>query len=75
MVLIVKRDPIENDPKIKKLIDRAYEEAEEILANHERRGKVGFSKLLAGKVKEILKNKYRIDWKTPSEMNPGLKFD
>ncbi|NVM04088.1 MAG: hypothetical protein HWN67_17285 [Candidatus Helarchaeota archaeon] len=71
----MKRDPIENDPEMKKIIDKAYKEAEIILAKHERRGKVGFSKIFARKVKEILKEKYGIDWKTPSEMNPRLKFD
>ena len=71
----MKHDPIENDPKIKKIIDKAYKEAEQKISKHERKGKVGFVKILAGEVKEILKNKYGIDWKTPSEMNPRLKFD
>ena len=71
----MKHDPIEDDPKIKIIIDKAYREAEDKLANHERKGKVGFCWILWGEVKDILKNKYNIDWKTPGEMNPGTKFD
>ena len=71
----MKRDPIENDSEIKKIVDQAYKEAKDILSVHERKGKVGFSKILARKVQEILKKKYNIIWKTPQQMNPGKKFD
>lgn len=66
-------DPIEDDPVASPLIQKADEEAREQLKDspmvmgwcH------GFWKLK----KQILKEKYGIEWRTPKEMNPGVAFD
>ena len=70
-----KHDPIEDDPKIKKLVEEAYAEAAALLKKHEDRGGVGFSHILARKVQEILLEKHGIKWKTPQQMNPEIKMD
>ena len=70
-----KHDPIEDDPEIKKIIDQARKEVDEMMKDHPRRGKVGFSKKFALELQRHLKKKYDIEWKTPSQMNPRAKFD
>lgn len=69
----MKHDPQEDDPVIKEKIDAAMREAEEKLADLPR-GR-GFCHHLWKETKRILREKYNIDWKTPSEMNPEIMFD
>ncbi len=71
----LKHDPIEDNPEIKKIIEKAREEIDRKLKTHERRGKVGFSKIFARELQKLLKEKHNVDWKTPSQMNPRKKFD
>lgn len=35
----------------------------------------GYCHILWGCKKEILKEKFNIDWRSPAEMNPHCKFD
>ena len=35
----------------------------------------GYCHRLWAETKRILREKYGLDWKTPSEMNPGVLFD
>lgn len=69
----MKRNPKEKDPKIREIIKKAEEEAEEILKD---KPKIeGFCYMLWSEQKRILKEKYGIDWKSPDEMNPDIIFD
>jgi hypothetical protein len=70
-----KRDPQEEDPKLKSLIDAAGQEAHAKLAAEGFHRKIGYCHLLWGTQKEILLEKYGIDWKSPSEMNRNTFFD
>ena len=68
-------DPIEDDPEIRPLIDAATEEANEALADHPRRGQLGFCHVLWATKKRILREKHGIEWRTPSEMDPLTFYD
>ena len=55
---------------------RAWDkEIEEILKNQGVKKTLGYIHKFDAKKKEILKNKYGIDWKTTSEMNPEIFLD
>jgi hypothetical protein len=71
----MKRDPQEDDPKLKPLFDAAGKEAIANLAAKGFHKKIGFCHLFWGEKKEILLEKYGIDWKSPSEMNKNCFFD
>jgi len=66
-------DPQENDPAFKFRLEQAMKEAEDSLAAVPRRR--GYCHRLWAETKRILREKYGLDWKTPSEMNPGVLFD
>jgi hypothetical protein len=68
-----KHDPQEDDPKLKNIFKLAEAEVERELADQPRQ--LGFCHVYWEKKKQILKNKYGIEWKTPGEMNPGIIFD
>jgi hypothetical protein len=66
--------------KIDKILRDAYIKAAEIEADAElegsdQRGKMGFCHLLWATQKRILKDKYKVDWKTPAEENTGVFYD
>ena len=71
--LPLNHDPIELDPDLKQKIAEAEERALTILAHEPRR--MGFCHLLWRTKKQILRDEYGIDWKTPAEMNPQVLFD
>ncbi|MDD3284220.1 MAG: hypothetical protein PHZ07_01355 [Patescibacteria group bacterium] len=89
--IVMGTDLMRKDPKVRECIDRAEEEAEEILENKKKKDKKkfwGWARPEIGKghhlgdchifweeKKRILKEKYNIDWKTPAEINPSAKFD
>jgi len=66
-------DPIENDSEIKAIIEQARIEAEINLIKI--KDTLGFCHELWREQKRILKEKFKINWKTPDEMNPGYLFD
>jgi hypothetical protein len=66
-------DPIEDDPAYAQTVRQAAQEAEEELRSVERRR--GFCHLLWKTQKRILRDRYRIEWFTPAEMNIGVIFD
>ena len=68
-------DPIYDDPAIRPLIDAAALKAEKLLEHDPRRGQMGFCYVGWATIKKILLEEHGIDWKTPSEMNPGVLFD
>jgi hypothetical protein len=68
----LRRDPIDNDPRfagIRAEVEKAIEKA---LKDHPLRGGMGFIHVYWEAKKAILKERYGIDWKTPTELNPGL---
>jgi hypothetical protein len=66
------RDPIENDPKYKEIFTRVEMEVEQELGNFR---PIGYCHLFWSMKKQILKEKYGIDWKTPAELNPTTEYD
>ena len=71
--MTINHDPQEDDPAISVIIEQATREAEENLAGFPKM--LGYCHAVWGQTKEILKEKYNIDWKTPAEMNPHILFD
>ena len=77
----MRRDPQEFDPALREIFRQADIEAEietKIVAEQffgDSKLMMGFCHQLWPTKKRILKEKYNIDWKTPSEMNPDIMFD
>lgn len=68
----MKHDPIEQTQQYK-IIEKELEQ--KIYALIGEPGKMGYCYLYWHTKKEILKKDYNIDWKSPSELNPGILFD
>ena len=66
-------DPLENDPRFQDIIAQAEREAELKLADTPQG--LGYCHLFWATQKQILIEKYGIDWHTPAEMNPDVLFD
>lgn len=69
----MKFDPIENTYEYK-IIEKELEELIQKKIGSERR-RFGYCHLYWATKKKILKEKYGIDWKSPAELNPRVKFD
>ena len=57
------------------LFKKVNKEVEELLEEQGVEKTLGYIHIFDSKKKEILKNKYGIDWKTTSEMNPDVYLD
>jgi len=68
----LEHDPQEDDPRLRTTFDAAHREAEESMRGQQGRS---FGRRLASRMKDILKTKYGIEWKTVFEMNPDLHVD
>ena len=68
-------DPIEDDPKFKAIIEAVMVEVMAELADHPRKGQLGFCHVLWGTKKRILKDRHGFDWRSPREMNPMNFYD
>jgi hypothetical protein len=69
-------DPIEKDPKLGPLVEKAAREAEaELEAEGWLKHVMGYCHAFWPTQKRILREKYGIEWRTPSEMNPDVLFD
>ena len=89
--IVMESDLMKKDPEIRKYIDEANAEAKEIVEdmNRKKRKKfwgwarpmvaykyhIGDCHIIWSEQKRILKEKYNINWKTPAERNPNVKFD
>jgi hypothetical protein len=71
----LKSDPKEKDPKYKDIIEKAKAEAVEIVNKECPEENFGKCRAIWETQKEILKEKYNIDWKSPAELNPYARFD
>ncbi|MFO0803473.1 MAG: hypothetical protein U0791_10180 [Gemmataceae bacterium] len=69
----IRHDPIEDEPHVHPLLKLAEQEAESLLKDEPRR--MGFGHAFAATKKQILRQKYGIEWRTPAEMNPHIAFD
>lgn len=67
-----KHDPIEDDPKYRKILAAADKKAEKETKNS--KGRMGHCHAFWGAKQRILAKK-GIDWKSPAELNPYCKFD
>lgn len=67
----LKHDIQEKDPKFKKILRAAEEEAHRGLEKrfNFRSDMNAFIKALKLETKRIMKDKYKLDWKTPAELN------
>ena len=65
-------DPQENDPRLRAIFADADSEAEYAVRNTPRNKRFIFRFWLIKKT--ILKKKYRLDWKTPAELNPTIAY-
>jgi hypothetical protein len=68
-------DPIEDEPRYKNIFEVIDSEVDKLLKGHPMRDSMGFVHVFWKTKKEILKQKYNIDWKSPKEMNPHIIFD
>lgn len=66
-------DPIEQDPKYKEIFEKVEAELELHFCETERC--LGFCHRYWGLKKEILWKKYKIDWRSPAELNPDTLYD
>lgn len=67
-----KYDPVEDTPKYKAIEEELHAKILERMGGEMNRGNAYLYPVLK---KEILKNEYGIDWKTPQELNPGIRFN
>jgi hypothetical protein len=68
-------DPVEDDPRYAGVFKNIDDEVKKILADHPQRGGEGFVNIYWETKKNLLKQKYGIDWRSPGEMNPHVIFD
>ena len=69
----LKTDPIESDPEFAAILAEAEAAAEREL-EAEPKG-MGFCHTFWKTMKRILKEEFGVDWRTPAELNPHVRFD
>lgn len=60
-----RRDPIENDPKYKEILSSVDQEIEQQLGDSR---PMGYCHVFWSMKKQILKDRFGIDWKSPAEL-------
>jgi hypothetical protein len=68
-------DPVEDDPRYAEVFKSIDGEVKALLADHPQRGGGGFVNIHWIIKKDLLKQKYNIDWRSPEELNPHVLFD
>ena len=71
----MENNPIEDDPAYKAIFEAVDRETEAALADDPDKGEHGFCHTFWAVKKQILREKYGIEWKTPQEMEPDTLFD
>ena len=66
-------DPLENSPEFADAFRDAHAQAD--AATQRWAGQMGRVHLYWKKKKEVLLNKYRIDWRSPADLNPMNRYD
>lgn len=69
---MLKYDPIEDTPEFQAIED---ELEEKIIAKIGRNDGMGYCHLYWATKRDILKNEYGIEWKSPAALNPKVHFD
>ena len=74
---MIKFDLIEKDPKYRDIFKKIDKEVEESIKDSPiyKTKPDGYALFFWNKKKALLRTKYGIDWKTPSELNPDVSFD
>ncbi len=78
MTPYIPHDPIEDDPKFRDKIAAAEKEAEAFVKKNckqVKKGQRGYCHLFWGAKQRILREKYGIEWKSPSDLNPETRYD
>lgn len=71
----MKRDPIENTEEFQKVMKKIQPELDRLNESLDKQGlQLGSCHIYWARKKELLKN-HGIDWKTPAECNPYIRFD
>ena len=68
-------DPQEDDPRLHPIFQAVEKEAMESAARIRNKDSMGFYRVVESQKRTILKSKYGIEWKSPSELNPGVHMD
>lgn len=68
-------DQVELTDKYKAVIDKVEKKVDRKLKFHPSNGRLGYCHVYWETKQSILKKKYGIDWRTPSELNPKVMFD
>lgn len=71
----IKRDPKEEDPKYKDIIEQASIEAEKIITQRNPDMVIGKCIMVWAEQTKILKEKHNIDWNSPAKLNKDARFD
>lgn len=67
-----KYDPVEDSSEYKAIEEELHKKIIAKMGGEMNRGNAYLYPLLK---KEILKKDYNIDWKSPQELNPGIRFN
>ena len=68
-------DQVELTEEYKAIIDEVEERVDKKLKRHPLYHRMGYFSIYEPTKKRLLKDKYGIDWRTPSELNPKVMFD
>ena len=68
-------DQVELTEEYKAIIDEVEEKVDKKLKKHPLYHRMGYFSIYEPTKKSLLKDKYGIDWRTPSELNPKVMFD
>lgn len=71
----MKRDPIEDDPTFREIIESVNQQVERELDEIGIKDQWGSCFTYWDIKKRILLNQYGIEWKSPRELNPRVVFD
>jgi hypothetical protein len=66
------RDPIEDEERVSMLLKEAQAKAD---AEIDSKVRMGRCHGIWSRTKKIMKEEHGIDWYSPREMNPGVRFD
>lgn len=69
----LRKDPVESSDEWKKIADSLERDLDKIFKGEKRH--MGFCFRYWSVKKEILRKKYGIEWHSPAEMNPTVRFD
>lgn len=68
-------DKVELTDKYKTVIEVVEKEVDDMLKSHPVYKQIGYCHLFWEKKRKILKDRYGIEWRSPSELNPETDFD